>query len=225
MPPKRRRASAAHEAVEIPSSHDPDVAITGSQVSPSRRRTATQRVRGSSSGARVRGAAHEPLVPDVFQAMLAEETKRGWASGSSDSGRGVKRRKGKERDVADISDGTSKEEGEGAENVDIQNGVESAADDASGGDEDEDEESDVDWEDVDLSAKRPSTPALCNYVYSVLTPAKSYELGGYNESPCHRSACAIRKAGYAGARAGGSSSPQGRRPAAKDYSSRTSNPA
>jgi hypothetical protein len=85
-------------------------------------------------------------VPEAFQTLLSEDSKRGWTSGSSDGGdRIAKRRKGKEREneVVEISDGTSKEEEIMPQAADVEEE-----------DEDEDEESDIDWEDVDLSAKR-----------------------------------------------------------------------
>ncbi|KAA8909653.1 hypothetical protein FN846DRAFT_941700 [Sphaerosporella brunnea] len=155
MPSKRQRA-----VVETTSGRDSDVVITGSQVSPSRRRPASQRVRGGGSAAAPQ-STREPLAPELVQTLLPEDAKRGWTSGSSDGvERQVKRRKGKERarEVVELSDGTSKDEEEVIHN---RGGFEeSAAGDgdcngreAEEEDEEDEDESDVDWEDVDLSSR------------------------------------------------------------------------
>jgi hypothetical protein len=208
MPPKRRRL-----VVDVPSDHDSDVVVTGSQVSPSRRRSASQRVRG---GGTARQSKREPLVPEAFQTLLSEDSKRGWTSGSSDGGdRIAKRRKGKEREneVVEISDGTSKEE-------EIMPQAAAVEDE----DEDEDEESDIDWEDVDLSAKRQFylvclTSACCADV------CESYEPGRYHEGAGGRiTVYRDRKASYIRAhtpRSGGSKS---RRPETQDYCGRKAHP-
>ncbi|KAF8537776.1 hypothetical protein BDD12DRAFT_845487 [Trichophaea hybrida] len=169
MPPKRRRAAAATSAgseeqvldiISISDSprrsqtSDSSVQVTKSQVSPSRRRASEQRVRGGSTRRNAR-RVQEPLVPEVFREMLAEDSKRGWRSGSSDNDaveRARKRRKGKEKEAIVVSD-----EDEAVERGNAQ--LLPANEDPLQDGDDEGEESavdsddDIDWEDVDLSAK------------------------------------------------------------------------
>jgi len=170
MPRKRRRAAAAtpinseEQVFDIISisdsprrSHSPDssVQVTKSQVSPSRRRAPEQRVRGGSARRNAQ-RVQEPLVPEVFREMLAEDSKRGWTSGSDNDAveRARKRRKGKEKQVVVVSDESEAVERSDAQQLPADQDLLQDGDD--GGEESAvDSDDDIAWEDVDLSAKRP----------------------------------------------------------------------
>jgi hypothetical protein len=88
--------------------------------------------------------------------MLAEDSKRGWTSGSDNDAveRARKRRKGKEKQVVVVSDESEAVERGDAQQLPADQDLLQDGDD--GGEESAvDSDDDIAWEDVDLSAKRP----------------------------------------------------------------------